>query len=105
MGKLKRMDQVKLIIKAYLETSSIKATARRLGVSRNTVRGYVNRAKDFSDDLRVVLQLPEEELLKLVYSSVKREDTSREAVFNNQIGEWIKQLSRTGVNRYSLWEV
>ena len=104
MGKLKRMDQVKLIIKAYLETSSIKATARRLGVSRNTVRGYVNRAKDFSDDLRVVLQLPEEELLKLVYSSVKREDTSREAVFNNQIGEWIKQLSRTGVNRYSLWE-
>ena len=104
MGKLKRMDQVKLIIKTYLETSSIKATARSLGVSRNTVRGYVNRAKDFSDDLRVVLQLPEEELLKLVYSSVKREDTSREAVFNNQIGEWIKQLSRTGVNRYSLWE-
>ena len=40
MGKLKRMDQVRLIIETYLQTQSIKATARRLKVARNTVKSY-----------------------------------------------------------------
>lgn len=40
MGKLKRMDQVKEILKTYLVTKSLKATARQLRISKNTVKEY-----------------------------------------------------------------
>ena len=41
MGKIKCMDQVKLIIETYLSTRSIKATSRRLRISKNTIKHYV----------------------------------------------------------------
>ena len=40
MSKPKRMDQIKAIIETYLNTKSIKSTARRLQVSKNTVKAY-----------------------------------------------------------------
>ena len=46
MGKLKRMDQVRLILETYLETQSIRATSRRLHISRNTVKTYLHRVRD-----------------------------------------------------------
>ncbi len=50
MGKLKRMDQVKYILVTYLDTKSIKGTARRLQISKNTVRDYVRRVRTHFKD-------------------------------------------------------
>ncbi len=51
MGKPKRMDQIIHILKTYQQTDSIKGTARRCGVSKNTVRG------DIKPSINVVVKL------------------------------------------------
>ncbi len=65
MGKLKRMDQVKNILEAYQDTGSIKGAARRLKVSKNTVREYVRRVLRHYEDISQALVLPEDELLAI----------------------------------------
>ena len=104
MGKIKRMDQVKAIIRVYLSTGSIKGTARRLGVSKNTVRTYVRLARSHCDDLDKIISLTDAAFLEVFYSSKNRTITSRESVFANKVAEWIKALSKVGVTRYLLWE-
>ncbi len=104
MGKIKRMDQVKLIIKTYLLTESLKATSRRLKISKNTVKQYIRRAKSHTEDLSQLLLLSDSELLSIFYSSDNEQINTREEVFNSKVDHWIKELSRTGVTRHLLWE-
>ena len=66
MRKPKRMDQIKAIIQNYLVSGSIKATARQLKVSKNTVRGYLRRAKQYDEDLSKLLE-GEDDLLKSIF--------------------------------------
>ena len=58
MAKTKRMDQIKIILRTYLQCKTIKGTARRLGVSKNTVRQYLQFAQAIDADLEQVLLLP-----------------------------------------------
>ena len=67
MGKLKRMHQVKTIISTYLSTQSIKATARRLQISKNTIRTYLKRIKSSGYQVDDVLDPSEEELKEVFY--------------------------------------
>ena len=64
MAKPKRMDQIQTILLNYLSSGSIKATARRLKISKNTVREYVRRAQAHYPDLSKILELNEAELYK-----------------------------------------
>ena len=104
MGKTKRMDQVKLIIETYLSTHSLKATARRLQISKNTVRHYIRCAEAVEEDLSHLLSLSDEELLPIFYSHQTQEVNSREKVFFERVDYWLKELRRVGVTRHLLWE-
>jgi transposase len=104
MGKIKRMDQVRQIIEAYLATNSIKATARRLKISKNTIKGYIRRGQSFNEDLSQVLLLPDLELHTFFYPPDNKESIDRKAVFTSKISYWIKELRRVGVTRHLLWE-
>ncbi len=104
MGKLKRMDQVKEIIKTYLSTGSLKATARRLGMSKNTIRDYVRKGQTVYPNLSDLLKLNDEAFLSLFYPTQKKTDTERVEVFNSKIDAWIKELRRVGVTKHLLWE-
>jgi len=104
MGKIKRMDQVKSIISVYLETGSIKGTARRLNVSKNTIKSYIRKARAYCDDLSKVLLLDDTDFLKLFYTSENKVTNKRETIFQDKVSDWIKQLSTVGVTRYLLWE-
>jgi len=46
MEKIKRMDQIRRILETYIATNSLKATSRRLEVSRNTVKVYLDRGEN-----------------------------------------------------------
>lgn len=102
MGKLKRMDQVRLIIETYLETRSIKATSRRLHIARNTVKTYLRRVRDRGGTLEMALSQNDEELSSIVY--VRQEECEREHIFRSQLDYWIKELRRVGVTKQLLWE-
>lgn len=105
MGKIKRMDQVRQILATYLATNSLKATARRLQISKNTVRTYIRLGQAHNEDLSQLLTLNESELLPIFYASKKTEPSSdREEVFISKISYWIKELRRVGVSRYLLWQ-
>ncbi len=103
MGKIKRMDQVKAIIQNYLSTNSIKATARQLKVSKNTVRNYLRRGKSHEKDLSKLLMLEDDAFHRIFYGA-GNEERSREKVFSDRVEYWLKELRRTGVTRYLLWE-
>lgn len=104
MGKIKRMDQVKNIIRTYKEIQSIKGTARRLNVSKNTVRDYVRRVKCHCKDFSEALALSEDQLYNLCYKTDTAKATLREQDFQSRMESWIEDLKRTGVTRQRLWQ-
>ena len=69
MSKPKRMDQIKAIIETYLSTKSIKSTARRLQVSKNTVKTYVNRGSVKYPNLADTLSLSDSDFIQLFQPS------------------------------------
>ncbi len=104
MAKQKRMDQIKNILRNYLVSGTIKATARQLKVSKNTIREYIRRAEVYSTDLAVVLELDEETLNRIFYAADSDHSSVRLAVFEQQIEYWLKELRRPGVTRELLWQ-
>lgn len=65
MGKLKRMDEIQQILRTCLELGSYKATARRLKVSKNTVKHYVGLANLTGKDLKTLIHLEQAAFIKL----------------------------------------
>ena len=104
MGKIKRMDQVKSILRSYLQTGSIKATARQLCISKNTVKTYVRRGQGFENSLEDLLSLSDSEFQKVFYNSSGALTTDRQKAFEEQMNYWLKELKRVGVTKQLLWE-
>lgn len=104
MAKQKRMDQVRLILETYLRTKSIKSTARQLGISKNTVRGYLRRAQGEEQGLSVLLEQEQSDVMKVVYSTQTNSREDRATVFLSKVDYWIKELRRVGVNKHLLWK-
>jgi len=104
MGKMKRMDQVRQIIETYISTDSIRATSRRMQISRNTIKGYIGRAKAHNEDLSELLHLSDSELAAIFYRSKNGDKLKRKVAFNERVNYWLKELRRVGVTRHLLWE-
>ncbi|MEZ5039377.1 MAG: IS21 family transposase [Saprospiraceae bacterium] len=98
------MDQVKSIIKNYLSTRSIKATARQLKISKNTVREYLRRSQAYTEDIGQLLLLDDDQLKVILYGTHTPSQTDRSATLSQQQDYWIKELRRVGVTRQLLWE-
>lgn len=104
MAKIKRMDQIKLIIRTYLNTRSFRETARRLKMSKNTVKPYLHRCWEHEEDLSKILKWDDEKLKAIFYRPVAKPDNDRATIFSDQVDYWIKELRRVGVTRHLLWE-
>lgn len=55
IAQIKRIDQIRAILKSYQSTRSLKQTARQLQISKNIVKSYIRRAQAFSGDLEELL--------------------------------------------------
>lgn len=106
MGQLKRMDQIKMIIRTYVATNkNIKATTRRTQISRNTVRHYIRLASAHYEDVSDCLSLSDEEFGKLFYPSDNQKITnSRVLHFEENVDSYLQELKKVGVTRHLLWE-
>lgn len=98
------MDQIKSILRNYLANRSIKATARQLKVSKNTVREYVRRAEAHSADLSVFLDMGEEAFRQIFHTASAKGSDKRLSVFEQQASHWLKELQGVGVTRQLLWQ-
>ena len=102
--KAKRMDEIRLLLQTYQLCGSYKPTARRLQVSKNTVKGYVRRAQAVYGSVEQALLANDKALYEALYSAQDKQDYAREEVFNGQLEYWIKELKRVGVSRQLLWQ-
>ena len=104
MGKIKRMDQVRMILSSYLSCGSIKGTAKRMQVSKNTVRYYVRLASECGSSLPELMKVSEKEFDALFSAKQNRVVDSREQFFSEHVDDWIEALRTNGVTRQLLWE-
>lgn len=104
MGIIKRMDQIKNILRTYQSTGSIKATASSLKVSKNTVRHYLRLATAYNADLAIVLGLADEPLRQILYPDQAGAVADRKLIFEGKVDYWIKELQRPHVTRQVLFE-
>ncbi len=96
-----RMEKIRQIMKFYNQGVPLKKISRLVGVSRNTVRGYVRKIIAAQIDL----DTEEEALIKQVaYGSSRSEDNHREVEFAARLPKLVDELSRVGVTLHLLWE-
>lgn len=105
MAKLKRMDQIKIILKTFLQTGGIKATASRLKMSKNTVRHYLRLAQSYHLGINHLLTADDEEFGQIFYPKKEIKNTvSKAAHFTGKVDYYLKELKRPGVTRHLLWK-
>ena len=104
MGKIKRMDQVRLILRTYHRCKSYKETARRLKMSKNTIKNYVKIIHELGLELEMVLALDEQAFALLFNKDLSSPEEAMEQYFSLKVSTWSKELSLPGVTRQLIWE-
>lgn len=104
MATHKRMDQIRAILSNYLISGKVKATARQLKISKNTVKEYVRRAEGYSSDLSKVLALDDDALGQIIYATDLGKADQRLQVFESMVDDWLLELRKVGVTRELLWQ-
>lgn len=103
MAKLKRMDQIRNIIRTYQTSGKISDTCRILKVSKNTVKKYLGLLSEQGIGLAIALEMSDEELRKVIYKTKDQKADDRFIFFNSQVNYWMGELRRVGVTRQLLW--
>jgi len=99
------MQQIRLIIHHLQRKKSGRRIAKELGLSRNTVKQYIDRITHSSFSLDVLKKMNDSELSSLVYPSLeKHTEDQRRADLSGRIAYFLSELKRTGVTRRLLWE-
>lgn len=104
-GKPKDMNQVKQLLMMHRQGIGKQTIAKRLGISRNTVKSYLVRQESLSQDIDTLTSLPDPELERLFFSgNPSYKEKSRYEVLMRLLPEYGKELKRVGVNKLLLWE-
>jgi len=86
-----RMDKINRIIEYHKKGYSKKKISRLLGLSKNTVKKYINQ------------QIPKG-VSDVPKASVYQSDSDRDQQLESQLPKIIMDLGKVGVTRYLLWE-
>jgi len=103
-SKTKRMDEIRQILETYHACGYYKRTARRLQVSKNTVKGYVQRAEAIYGTVAQALAVEDEALQEALCQPAAKARPFREQAFDAQLEHWCAELRKVGVTRYLLWQ-
>jgi len=104
VAKLKRMDQIRRILQTYQQTGSIKGTAARLKVSKNTVREYKRRAEAYHADLGIVLALDDDKLRPVIYPDAQGVRANKRLFFDGKVDDYLRRLRQRHITRQILHE-
>ena len=102
-NKRKTMSKIKQIIRLYQSGTSKRTIACKTGISRNTVKKYLHLVKSRGYSYEEFLKLDDQsidEVLKEEHPMGKERLSNLEAF----LPYMEKELRRTGVNRWVLWE-
>lgn len=103
-GKPKRMSQIKQLIQLNRQGKKIKFIARNLGISKNTVKSYLEKVATSKLDVDELLKLEDPILENEFHAGNPAYKDDRYEHFVDNIDYFAKELQRTGVTRKLLWE-
>jgi len=95
------MSKVKQVIRMHESGVPIKGIARRLGISKNTVKDYIKKVESQNLSPPELLKKDTPELEGLFVSSVYQDEKYRQLA--SYFPHFEKELMRTGVTRQLLW--
>jgi transposase len=103
-GKPKRMSQIKQLLRLHKQGQKIKAIARNLSISKNTVKSYLYKYNSSKFNIDTLLSM-EDPVLEAVFhpGNPAYKDTRFEDLKSN-LDYCEKELKRIGVTKKLLWE-
>lgn len=103
-GKPKPMSQIKQLIRLFQASTGRKAKARDLGLSKHTVKAYIGKLQGLKVDLGRLLSLDDPVLETRFHAGNPAYKDTRYEQLKPLLGDFIKELDKTGVTRHLLWE-
>lgn len=103
-GKIKPMSQIKQLLRLHIQGTGKKSIARTLGISRNTVKSYLDKLPAIGMELEDLLSVEDPELEKLFHRGNPAYKQDRFTHFKSHLDYFEKELERHGVTRMVLWE-
>ena len=103
-GKPKPMSQIKQLLQLHQQGKAKKYIARSLGISKNTVKAYLEKVSMSKMDIPTLLELEDPVLEGRFHPGNPSYKDDRYEHFKDHIDYFIKELDRTGVTKQLLWE-
>lgn len=103
-GKPIHMSQTKQLLRLHEQKKSIKEMVRLLGISRNTVRTYLNKYKLLNLSVDQLISLDDPVLEALFHPGNPAYSDERFEEIKPRLEYYVRELNREGVTRKLLWE-
>lgn len=103
-GKPKPMSQIKQLLRLQQKGEGIKTIARILGISKNTVKSYLNKVELLPLSLDELLSLDEPVLEAKFHVGNPAYTQDRFDRIKDKLDYFSSELNRVGVNKKLLWE-
>lgn len=103
-GKPKKMSQVKQILQMHKQGLGIKTTARNIGISKNTVKVYLEKYRSSKLSLEALLKMEDHALEKIFHPGNPAYKDNRFDDLKANLDEFVDELKGVGVTKKLLWE-
>jgi len=103
-GKTKRMSQIKQLLQMYRQGAGVKKIARSLGISKNTVKSYIDKVLNSDLAIEQLLQMDDTLLEGQFHAGNPSYKDPRYLYLESQINYYVSELSRKGVTKRLLWQ-
>lgn len=103
-GKPKPMSQIKQLLRLHQSGWKIKAIARELGLSKNTVKAYLKKVQAGDWTINSLLELDAPVLEAKFHAGNPAYKDPRYQALKNKLDYYAKELNKTGVTKFLLWE-
>jgi transposase len=103
-GKTKSMGQIKQVLQLYLQGSGIKAIARSLQMSKNTVRTYLNKINVSRWKINELLTIEDPVLESMFHAGNPAYCQDRFDYLKNKLEYYTDELKKPHVTKDLLWQ-
>lgn len=98
------MSKIKQLIRLWAQGREKRYIARALGMSKNTVKGYIAKLAQGNWDTSLLLDMADDELRVLIDAGNPAYSDGRFEHLKDHLEQFCKDLAKTGVTRQLLWE-
>ena len=103
-GILKRMSQIKQLLQMHRQGMGRKQIARTLGVSKTTVKSYLDKLSTGGMDIAILLAMDDQALERQFHAGNPSYKDVRYLYLESRLEHYISELSRKGVTKHLLWQ-